>query len=141
MTLTPISNRCIFATLTSKELSRYSISLNSMSVDNSATRIMLGDLLSILSHMGMRSFGDSVTIDCLAHPNGNCGMIFTVCPPVRWIFNTLDDLLFAAQSGVLPKCDYTIKAYDSRWLLTPQRPLSRQETVTLSEFGTPVSDA
>ena len=141
MTILPISDSRVLVSITANELNRYSITFDTMSVNDSATRILLGDLFSVLSHMKLRHFGDRAVIDCMTRSNGSCDMLFTLTPPVRWLFENLDDLLFSATAGVLPKQTYTIKQYGAHWLVTPQKPLSDAESLLLSEFGTPISES
>lgn len=137
MTLESIDRSSIIATLTADELSGYRIDFDTMSVSDSATRTLLGDMLSVMEHMGLRHFGDMVTVECHQLFDGGCSILFTVCAPTRWLFDCCDDLLFAVRCGALPKQKYCLERRVSGWLLTPQCRLSADEAMLLAEFAAP----
>ena len=140
MTLEPIGRNSIRATLTADEMSGYHIDFGSMSVSDNATRTLLSDMLSVIEHMGLRHFGDRVTVECRQHSDGGCDMLFTVSPPTRWLFESCDDLFFAIRCKALPKQSCAIVRQGNGWLLTPKYELSSQESALLSEFCTPLTD-
>ncbi len=140
MTLEAIGCNAVKASLTADDMSGYRITPDSMSITDSATRSLLSDMLSYMEHMGLRSFGDQVTVECRPHTDGGCDMLLTAKPPVRWLFESRSDLLSAMRSGALPDQMCAIEPKGSRLLLTPKYRLSPSEAAVLSEFGTPLDD-
>jgi len=96
-------------------------------------------MLSVMSHMGLRRFGDRVTIECRPHADGGCDMLFVVSPPVKWLFEKGDDLLSAMRAGALPDQPSSLEKSDDGWLLTFLKELSPEEAALLAEFCTPLN--
>lgn len=140
MTVNAIDHRCIRAELTAAELLGYHISPEKMELDDHATRVMVSDILTLIEHMGLRRFGDRVTVECHPCPEGGCGMLFTVEPALKWLFESADDILFALRAGVLPRQPCSLTPEGEGYLLTTKYQLLPEESAALSEFCQPVSD-
>lgn len=136
MTFRSIGENNILATLTADEMSGYRISFDSMSLSDDATRIMLDDMLSVMEHMGLRHFGDRVTVECRSTSDGGCRMLFTVRSAAHYRFESCDDVLFAARSGALPCQPCSILPDGDGWLLIPHSELTGDARLLLMEFCT-----
>lgn len=81
MTIEAAPGRAV-AILSGEELLRYGIDYDEMSLADSGTRLMIGDVLAVLRHMGI--IGDPsdrrsrVTIDCARGISGDCTLFFGI---------------------------------------------------------------
>lgn len=140
MTFRSIGENNILATLTADDMSGYHISFDSMSVSDSATRIMLDDLLRVMEHMGFRRPGDRVTVECRGTSDGGCRMLFTVCHTAHYRFESCEDILFAARSGAIPHRSCSIQPDGSGYILIPQCELTDAAHLLLMEFCTTAAE-
>lgn len=119
--------------LTDNELSRYGISFAAMSLSDSPTRVLLRDVLSMLEHMGLRTAGERVTVQCARSAEGGCVLVVE-CGEVFW-FPEADAVLKAHCAGALPEGIAETLTEGAAVGLRWDRPLDERERLLLSEFA------
>lgn len=124
----------LVATLTADDMICCHIEFTTMSLADAATRALLRDMLSLMEHMGLRRFGDRVTVECGPQPDGGCLMLLTVQPSGDYRFDCCDDVISAAQADALPQSPFSLVPDGDGFILIPQNALSEEESLRLAEF-------
>ena len=123
MTIESTSGRAVVI-LSREELSRYGTDCARLSLADDRTRIMLGDMLSMLIHMGVvPDMPESVVIECACGAAGGCMLFFAVPGQngrrvVR--FSCDDAVLRAAEAGALTDDMTLLPDGDGYILLLPE---------------------
>lgn len=120
--------------LDDRELELFGAQFDSMNTSDKATRCMLGDILNLLGHMGIRKHGERVEIDCVKTKDG-CLLLFNIKRSLCKHFSSIDALIDAAKAGALPKSPLKLaRCDDGSCLLYLSEPLSEEAQALLSEF-------
>lgn len=137
----------VTVTVTDAELHGYGVRFSEMSLSDGPTRVMLRDLLSLLEHMGLRTAGERVTVECAPGRDGVCILFLTGAgetvsePPAdesrgeTYLFALCDDLLDAIAAGALPAEGRAVSCGDAGASVAYRRPLSPAQHALLMEFA------
>ena len=137
MIIETTQRRRVLVTVTDDELCGYGIDFGSMCLADHPTRTMLDDMLALLEHMGLRSAGQRVTVECTRCTDGGIRLLFVLGQHYR--FACFDDVLAAYRAGALPDCIDSVTCVTGGVALCFGDTLTDSQHCTLSEFCDPVA--
>lgn len=137
MMIETCSNARLLVTLEADELRGYGISFRRMNLCDGATRTMLRDLLSVMTHLGLRRENQPTQVECAPNGLGGCSLLLGTLTgsDETYRFADSDDVIAAAQSDALPDGFSLTRETGGGWLLSPDRPLGKADAALLREFG------
>lgn len=126
--------RRLLVTLEPDELDGYGVSMRSMSLFDQPTKVMLHDILTFMEHIGLRSQGERVSVDCAETQDGGCVLLLSALPDTVYRFDGSDELLAAYRAGALPDKLRSLEQSDGSWLVRLADKLEPDEECFLREF-------
>ena len=136
MTIESAPGRAVVV-LSRRELEGYGIDLADMSLSDAHTRVMLGDMLGTLAHMGAisepRGQRARIVIECAAGPDGGCTLFLSACSRRTVRFPDADAVIRAASAGALSK-DMTLLSDGEGYILELPEDVGWQLECLIREF-------
>ena len=130
------------------ELDRYGVEFENMSLSDRPTRVMIGDMLRMLGHMGVIGTDthggqnrDEITIECAQSESGGCVMLFRrdEAEAARGdnvvIFSDINALCDAALAGALTKGDRVRRLSRGRYIAEIAADAAPERLWLLREFS------
>ncbi|MBE6759268.1 MAG: hypothetical protein E7554_04155 [Ruminococcaceae bacterium] len=135
--LTDESAHRVLVTMDAAELDGYGVSFGDMSLNDTPTRALLRDLVSMVTRMGLRGEGEQVQVDCAPTGEGGCTLLISAVNVREYVFVSSDDIISAYKAGVLP--EGRPRRSGSGWTLRGKAPVHPWQRRILSEYCTPES--
>ncbi len=134
-----LENGRVLVTMEAAELDGYGVTFSAMSLGDPSTRVLLSDLIAMVTRMGLRGEGEPVRIDCARAEHGRCVLLISRTEENAYYFESSDDVISAHLAQALP--EGRLSRDEHGWRFEPSASLSEGEERLLLEFCLPRGQA